>query len=95
MFSKICHFRGKIEFIFGENHNFNALYLLFKNEITAGRLNCCGMEDRTIVAHGCWKTKMIICGMEGENVVDNDRLTSTAPIKGIKVCILIYIVSEM
>ena len=27
------------------------------------------MEDRTIVAHGYRKTKKIICGMEGENVV--------------------------
>ena len=28
-----------------ENHNFNALNLLFKNVITVGRLKCCGMED--------------------------------------------------
>ena len=28
-----------------KNHNFNALSLLFKNVITAGRLECCGMED--------------------------------------------------
>ena len=26
------------------------------------------MEDRTVVAHDCRKTKKIICGMEGENV---------------------------
>ena len=75
---KICHFRGKIEFIFGENHNFNALYLLFKNEITAGRLKCCGMEDRTVVAHGYRKTKKLTCGMEGENVVVYGRLPSPA-----------------
>ena len=52
-----------------KNYNYNALNLLFKNVITAGRLKCCGMEDRTIVAHGYRKTKKIICGMEGENVV--------------------------
>ena len=37
-----------------KNHNFNALKLLFKNLITARRIKCCG---RTVVAHGCWKTK--------------------------------------
>ena len=55
------------------------LNLSFKNVKTAGRLKCCGMEDRTVVAHGCRKTKKIICGMEGENVVTYDRLTSPAP----------------
>ena len=52
-----------------ENHNFNAINLLFKNVITAGRLKCCGMEDRKVVAHGCWKTQKLILGMEGKNVV--------------------------
>jgi len=37
------------------------------------------MEDRTVVAHGCRKTKKIICGMEDENVVAHDRLTSSTP----------------
>ena len=27
------------------------------------------MEVRTFLAHDCWKTKKLICGMEGENVV--------------------------
>jgi len=36
------------------------------------------MEDRTVVAHGCRKTKKIICGMEGENVVAYGRLPSPA-----------------
>ena len=40
-----------------ENHNSNALNLSHKNVITAGRLKCCGMEDRTVVAHGCRKSK--------------------------------------
>ena len=35
---------------------------------TAGKLKCCGMDDRKDVAHGSWKTKKIICGTEGENV---------------------------
>ena len=30
------------------------------------------MEDRKVVTHGCRKTKKIICGMEGENVVAYD-----------------------
>ena len=31
------------------------------------------MDDRTVVAHGCRKTKKIICGMEVENVVAYGR----------------------
>ena len=61
-----------------KNQNFNPLNLLFKNVMTAGRLNCCGMEDRTVVAHGCWKTKKIICGMEGKNAVSYGHLPSPA-----------------
>ena len=55
------------------------------------------MEDLTVVAHDYWKTKKIICGMEGENVVAYGRMPSPAPIKGVKVCsyILIYVVLEM
>ena len=34
------------------------------------------MEDRTVVAHGCRKTKKIVFGMEWQNVVDNGRLPS-------------------
>jgi len=37
--------------------------------ITAGRLECCGMEDRAVVAHGRRKTTKLICRMEGENVI--------------------------
>jgi len=33
--------------------------------------------DRTVVAHGCRKTKKI-CGMEGENAVAYGRLLSPA-----------------
>ena len=36
-----------------EKHNFNV--------ITAGRLKCCGMEDRKVV-----EDKKLICGMEGK-----------------------------
>jgi len=36
------------------------------------------MEDRTDVAHGCRKTKKLICGMEGENVMAYCRLPSPA-----------------
>ena len=61
-----------------ENHNFKALNLLFKNVITDGRLECFGMEDRTIVAHGCRKTKKLICGMEEKNGVANGRLPAPA-----------------
>jgi len=34
------------------------------------------MEDRTVVAHGCRKTKKLICGMKGKNVVAYGRLPS-------------------
>ena len=37
------------------------------------------MEDRTIVAHGCRKTKNMICGIEGKNVVAYGCLPSPAP----------------
>ena len=30
---------------------------MHENIITAGRLKLCGMENRTVVAHGCRKTK--------------------------------------
>ena len=98
MFSKINHFRGKIELILGEkssavyikrNHlffrlklkynifcmkwqgfekrNFNALNLPFVSVIIAGRLECSGMEDRTVVATGrqkssfvAWNGKMLL-----------------------------------
>ena len=36
------------------------------------------MEDRTVVAHGCRKTKKIICGMEGITVVAYGRMPSPA-----------------
>jgi len=36
------------------------------------------MKDRTVVAHSCRRTKKIICGMEGENVVAYGRLPSPA-----------------
>ena len=35
-----------------KNSNFNALNLSFKNVIIIIRLECCGMEDLTIMAHG-------------------------------------------
>ena len=48
--------------------NCNALKFSFKNLINAGRLKWCGMEDRTVVAHGSQKTKKIICGMEKDKI---------------------------
>ena len=36
---------------------FNALNLSFKNIITTGRLQCCGIENRTNMAHSCRQTK--------------------------------------
>ena len=54
--------------------NLNALNILFKGIITAGTLKCCGTEDCKVVALGCWKTKKLICGMEGKNIVAYDRL---------------------
>ena len=48
--------------------------------MTARRLNCCGMEDRTVVlvAHGSSKTKNLIYCIDGNNVVANGRLPSLA-----------------
>ena len=44
------------------------------NVIIAGRLKCCGMEDRMVLAYGCRKSKKLICGMGGKNVVAYGRL---------------------
>ena len=41
-------------------------------------VKCCSIEDRTVVAYCCRKTKKLICGMEGENVVAYGRLPFTA-----------------
>ena len=41
-------------------------------------VKCGSMEDLTVVAYGCRKTKNLKCGMEGENVVDYGRLSSPA-----------------
>ena len=46
--------------------------------MTAARLKCCGLEDRTVVAYSLRKTKKIICGMVGESVVAFGRLPSPA-----------------
>jgi len=32
------------------------------------------MEDLTVLAYGCRKTKKLLCGIEVENVVAYDRL---------------------
>ena len=42
--------------------------LLIENVIIAGRLKCCGMEDRSVVAYGFLKTEKLICGKEKENL---------------------------
>ena len=58
-----------------------AIYVLnlsFKNLLTTGRLKCCGMEDHTVVVHGCRKTKQIIRGMDGESAVAYGRLPCPA-----------------
>ena len=36
------------------------------NVIIAGRIKCCGMEERMVLAYGCRKSKKLICGMEGK-----------------------------
>ena len=51
-----------------ENRNCNALNLPSENLIIAGRLKCCGLWRR--------KTKKLVCGMEGENVVAYGHLPS-------------------
>jgi len=38
----------------------NEQNLPFENVIFAGILKCCGMEDRTVVAHACWNTKKLL-----------------------------------
>jgi len=43
-----------------------------------GRVNCGGPEEEIVVAHGCRKTKKLICGTEDEIVVAHGRLPSPA-----------------
>jgi len=40
---------------------FQIKLLSFEKVIIPGRLKCCGMEDRTVVAYFCRKTKKVIC----------------------------------
>ena len=42
-----------------------------------------GMEDQMVVSYGCWKTKKLICGMEGKNVVAYDRQPFPARYRGL------------
>ena len=57
---------------------FSGHYSPFVNGINAGRHRCCGIEERTVVAYGCRKTKKVIFGMEGENVLAYNHLPSHA-----------------
>ena len=59
------------------NRNFKSLNLSFEF-IIAGRLKCCGMEDRMVVAYGCRNTIKLLCGIEGTDVVAYGRLPSPA-----------------
>ena len=61
-----------------QNHNLNALNILFKKVVLPGRVKCGGTEGEIVVAHGCRKRKKLICGTEGEIVVAHDRLPSPA-----------------
>jgi len=56
----------------------NAQTYQLKQIIIGGRRNFCGMEERTIVAHGCRKTKKLRFGMEGTTVVAHGRLPSSS-----------------
>ena len=43
-----------------------------------GRVKSGGTEEEIVVAHGCRKTKKLICGTEDEIVVAHGRLPSPA-----------------
>ena len=58
-----------------KNCKFNALNLSFKNVITTGRLKCCGMEDRTVVA--LLETKMWCVEIEWQWLGEVVRGTET------------------
>ena len=59
-----------------ENHTLKALNIPFKKVVLPGRVKCAGTDGEIVVAHGCRKTKTLICGMEGEIVVAHGRLPS-------------------
>ena len=40
------------------------------------RVKCGDIKGKVVVAHGCRKTKKLICGTEGEIVVAHDPLLS-------------------
>ena len=60
------------------NHTLKALNIPFKKVVFPGRAKCGGTEGEIVVAHGCRKTKKLICGTEGEILVAHGRLPSPA-----------------
>ena len=61
-----------------ENYTLKALNKPFKKVVLPGRVKYGGAEGQMVVAHGCRKTKKLICGTEGEIVVAHGRLSSPA-----------------
>ena len=61
-----------------ENHTLKLLNIPFKKVVLPGRVKCGGTEGEIVVAHGCRKTKMLICGTEEEILVAHGRLPSPA-----------------
>ena len=49
-----------------ENQTLKALNIPFKKVFLPGRVTCGGTEAEIVVAHGCRKTKKLICGRKGE-----------------------------
>ena len=58
----------------------------FKKVVLSVRVKCGGTEGEIMVAHGCRKTKKLICGPEEEIVVAHGRLPSPAHATTEKFC---------
>ena len=63
-----------------ENETLKALNISFQKVVLPGRVKCGGTEGEIVAAHGCRKTKKLICGTEEEIVVAHGRLPSPAPL---------------
>ena len=58
--------------------HFKGSTIPLKKVVLPGRVKSGGTEEEIVVAHGCRKTKKLICGTEDEIVVAHGRLPSPA-----------------
>ena len=68
-----------------------ALNIPFKKVVLSGRVKCGYTKGDIVVAHGCRKTKKLICDTDREIVVAHGRLPSPARHSSVLRIVLIFI----